>query len=78
MLANPNKFLEEELQWICEFVRRYSQKINPISKFQSREKCISLSKAIYTVGKGDGIYLDLLYSDGKIKEWDFFDKWVIK
>lgn len=44
MLANPKKFLKEELQGICEFVRKYSQKINPVSKFQSREKCVSLSK----------------------------------
>jgi len=38
---------------------------------------LNSAKAIYTVGKGDGIYLGLLYNDGKIKNWDFFDEWVI-
>lgn len=32
--------------------------------------------AIWTVGKGDGIYLDLLNQDGSIKDYDFFEKWI--
>lgn len=32
--------------------------------------------AIWTVGKVDGIYLDLLNQDGSIKDYDFFEKWI--
>ena len=35
------------------------------------------AKAIYQVGKGDGIYLEILNNDGTIKDWNFFEKWVI-
>lgn len=35
------------------------------------------AKAIYQVGKGDGVYLGILNNDGTIKDWNFFKKWVI-
>lgn len=47
-------------------------------KDKSISEKLNSAKAIYTVGKGDGIYLDLLYHDGKIKDWDFFDRWINK
>jgi hypothetical protein len=32
--------------------------------------------AIWNVGKGDGVYLDVLKSDGSIKDSEFFRKWI--
>lgn len=32
--------------------------------------------AIWSVGKGDGVYLELLNSDGSIKDYEFFYKWI--
>lgn len=32
--------------------------------------------AIYSVGKGDGVYLKLLNSDGTVKDWKFFSEWL--
>lgn len=32
--------------------------------------------AIYSVGKGDGIYLGLLNNDGTIKDSSFFRRWI--
>jgi hypothetical protein len=34
------------------------------------------AQAIWQVGKGDGVYLDLLESDGKIKDYEFFKNWI--
>jgi hypothetical protein len=34
------------------------------------------AQAIWQVGKGDGVYLDILYDNGKVKDWDFMLKWV--
>ena len=34
------------------------------------------AQAIWQVGKGDGVYLDLLESDGKIKDYEFFKHWI--
>lgn len=34
--------------------------------------------AIWQVGKGDGVYLDVLNYDGMVKDWDFFNKWIKK
>lgn len=34
------------------------------------------AKAIWEVGKGDGVYLDILYDNGKVKDWDFISKWA--
>lgn len=47
-------------------------------KEKSITEKVNSAKAIYTVGKGDGIYLDLLYNDGRIKNWEFFNKWIEK
>jgi len=32
--------------------------------------------AIWQVGKGDGVYLDVLNYDGRVKDWEFFNKWI--
>lgn len=34
------------------------------------------AQAIWQVGKGDGIYLEILQDDGRVKDWDFIIKWV--
>lgn len=34
------------------------------------------AQAIWQVGKGDGVFLDLLKTDGSIKDYDFFKSWV--
>lgn len=39
-----------------------------------KEICV---KAIYNIGKNDGEYLGVLNSDGKVIDWDFFEKWVM-
>ena len=33
------------------------------------------AQAIWQVGKGDGVFLDLLKSDGSIKDYEFFNSW---
>lgn len=42
---------------------------------QITEKINSVN-AIWTVGKGDGVYLDVLNPDGSIKDIEFFEKWI--
>jgi predicted house-cleaning noncanonical NTP pyrophosphatase (MazG superfamily) len=34
------------------------------------------ANAIYRVGKGDGVYLNILNIDGTVKDWEFMHKWV--
>jgi len=34
------------------------------------------AQAIWQVGKGDGVFLDLLESDGSIKDYEFFKSWI--
>ena len=34
------------------------------------------ANAIWQVGKGDGVYLGILYDDGRVKDWDFILKWI--
>lgn len=34
------------------------------------------AQAIWQVGKGDGVYLEILQDDGRVKDWDFIIKWV--
>ena len=34
--------------------------------------------AIWQVGKGDGVYLDVLHQDGSIKDSEFFKKWIAR
>lgn len=34
------------------------------------------AQAIWQVGKGDGVYLELLESDGSIKDYGFFKSWI--
>lgn len=34
------------------------------------------AQAIWQVGKGDGVYLDVLNNDGTIRDWNFFAKWI--
>jgi hypothetical protein len=34
--------------------------------------------AIWQVGKGDGVYLDVLDQDGSIKDIEFFEKWITR
>jgi predicted house-cleaning noncanonical NTP pyrophosphatase (MazG superfamily) len=35
------------------------------------------AQAIWQVGKGDGVYLEVLNDDGSIKDWNFFAQWII-
>lgn len=39
-------------------------------------KKLNSAQAIWQVGKGDGVFLNILHNDGAIKDWDFFNKWV--
>lgn len=32
--------------------------------------------AIWQVGKGDGVYLEVLHNDGGVKDWKFLKSWV--
>jgi len=45
-----------------------------------KEKRISqkdnTARAIWQVGKGDGVFLGLLKSDGSIKDYEFFNSWI--
>lgn len=41
------------------------------------EKINSVS-AIWTVGKGDGVYLGILNDDGSIKDNEFIEKWMTR
>lgn len=34
------------------------------------------ANAIYQVGKGDGVYLNILNKDGTVRDWEFMRKWV--
>lgn len=34
------------------------------------------SIAIYSVGKGDGVFLRILNMDGTVRDWDFMNRWV--
>jgi predicted house-cleaning noncanonical NTP pyrophosphatase (MazG superfamily) len=35
------------------------------------------AQAIWQVGKGDGVFLDILNLDGTVKDWDFIRKWAL-
>jgi hypothetical protein len=37
---------------------------------------VNSSNAIYTVGKGDGFFLEILNKDGTVRNWKFMNKWV--
>ena len=34
------------------------------------------AQAIWSVGKGDGVYLEILHDNGLVKDWDFLKSWV--
>jgi hypothetical protein len=34
------------------------------------------AQAIWQVGKGDGVFLNILNEDGSVKDWNFIEKWV--
>jgi hypothetical protein len=34
------------------------------------------AQAIWQVGKGDGVYLEILNNDGTIKDWNFVKEWL--
>jgi hypothetical protein len=34
------------------------------------------AQAIWQVGKGDGVYLEILHDNGKVRDWNFMTKWV--
>ena len=36
----------------------------------------NVAQAIWQVGKGDGVFLDILHKDGTIKDVDFIKKWI--
>ena len=36
------------------------------------------ANAIWQVGKGDGVFLNLLNDDGRVKDWTFFKQWISK
>jgi len=37
---------------------------------------VGSAQAIWQVGKGDGVYLDILNDDGTVKDWAFMKKWI--
>lgn len=37
---------------------------------------VNSASAIYTVGKGDGIFLEILHKDGTVRDWEFMNKWA--
>lgn len=37
---------------------------------------VNTAQAIWSVGKGDGVYLGILNEDGTVKDWDFINKWL--
>lgn len=37
---------------------------------------LNSAQAIWQVGKGDGVYLEVLHEDGSIKDWNFFAQWI--
>ena len=37
---------------------------------------INSAQAIWQVGKGDGVYLEVLNEDGTVRDWDFFMRWA--
>ena len=47
-----------------------------------KEKSISdkdnTAQAIWQVGKGDGVYLDILNNDGSVKDWSFIKRWLYR
>lgn len=45
-----------------------------LANITEKDICI---KAIYNVGKSDGEYLGILDKDGKVNDWDFFEKWIM-
>lgn len=34
------------------------------------------AQAIWQVGKGDGVYLEILHENGQVRDWNFMTKWV--
>ncbi len=34
------------------------------------------AQAIWQVGKGDGVYLQILHENGSVRDWDFIMKWA--
>ncbi|NLG05708.1 MAG: hypothetical protein GX567_18065 [Clostridia bacterium] len=34
------------------------------------------AQAIWQVGKGDGVFLDILHDNGKVKDWNYIISWV--
>lgn len=50
----------------CKYI-----KDNEISKKKNS------AQAIWQVGKGDGVFLDILNLDGTVKDWDFIKKWAL-
>ena len=34
------------------------------------------AQAIWQVGKGDGVYLNILNNDGSVKDWDYIIDWI--
>lgn len=38
---------------------------------------INSAGAIWQVGKGDGVFLDILNDDGTVRDWDFMLQWVL-
>jgi hypothetical protein len=49
--------------------------IEYIKKYNISDKANS-AQAIWQVGKGDGVYLDILNNDGSVKDWDFIKEWL--
>ena len=37
---------------------------------------IGSARNIWQVGKGDGVYLNILHDNGVVKDWDFMIKWI--
>jgi hypothetical protein len=35
------------------------------------------SQAIWQVGKGDGVFLEIINEGGAVKDWEFLNRWVM-
>lgn len=58
------------------YLRRREQQHRLIKDEKAISDKLNTAQAIWQVGKGDGVFLDILNNDGTIKDFDFFNKLV--
>jgi len=68
-----------DIYLVAYFAENYSTIFTDFFEF-AKEKAITekegSAKAIWQVGKGDGIFLEILNDDGTIKDWTFIKQWL--